>query len=525
LKRTAFFLAAAITVAAESNTGFDVSSWWTHVSTLADDQMEGRKTGTPGHRRAAEYVAEQFRKAGLEPAGADGFFQPVEFTVRQIDESKSGIELLQEKGVHRVKLGEEANLAAQAEPGALVEADAVFAGYGLQIPEMEIDDLAGLDLRGKVVVYLRGAPKNVPGPLAAHSQSNAERWKNYAAAGAIGVASFSNPARTDVPWSRATLRRLGPVETLQDPALIETKGQRVAITINPAHADLFFAGTGHSAREILELDSLGKPLPKFPLKAKIRAKAMFSLRDGLSHNVAGVLPGSDPKLKNEYVVLSAHLDGLGIGGAVNGDRVYNGAMDNASGIASIIEIARVLAKNKPKRSLLFLAVTGEEGGLMGSKYYAAHPTRPLSNIVANVNLDMYLPLYPLRAITVYGLDESDLGPKFAALAKRAGIESKPDPEPERNLFIRSDQYSFIRKGVPSLAFKFHADKGSKEEQMVKDWLKNRYHAPSDDLKQPVDKEAAVQFTSLLSTFSEALANQPARPHWNRSSFFRRYAAD
>ena len=223
------------------------------------------------------------------------------------------------------------------------------------------------------------------------------------------------------------------------------------------------------------------------------------------------------------MIISAHLDHLGVGGAIDGDSIYNGAMDNASGIASVLEIAKGLKQQRLKRSIVFLAATGEEGGLMGSKHFAAHPAIPAADIVANINLDMFLPIIPLKAVTVYGFDESDLGPEFAIVAAKHQIAAERDPEPQRNLFIRSDQYSFIRKGIPALSFKFHAKPGTPDAAIFKEWTSKRYHAPSDDLHQPVDAEAAVRFNSVMTDFIQHVANRDARPQWNRESFFQRYA--
>ena len=220
--------------------------------------------------------------------------------------------------------------------------------------------------------------------------------------------------------------------------------------------------------------------------------------------MVGLLPGSDPQLKNEYVFLTAHLDHVGVGPAINGDSIYNGAMDDASGIASILEIARLIHESNAKlrRSLVFLAVTGEEKGLQGSRYFAGHPTVNERNIVADINLDMFLPLHALHYIEVQGLAESTLGDDIRAVAKESGVEIQADKEPQRNLFIRSDQYSFIKKGIPALAFKFGYLPGSPEETLHKEWLKNRYHAPSDDLNQPVDKAAAAEFNEILLRLAE-----------------------
>jgi Zn-dependent M28 family amino/carboxypeptidase len=243
-----------------------------------------------------------------------------------------------------------------------------------------------------------------------------------------------------------------------------------------------------------------------------------------SQNVAGILTGTDPKLRDEYVVLSAHLDHLGAGAPIAGDAIYNGAMDNASGIASLIEISQLIRQARPRRSVLFVAVTGEEKGLAGSRYFTAHPPVPIERIVADLNMDMFLPLFPLRILMAQGLEESDLGDRLREIAQPLGVEIQADPEPERNRFIRSDQYSFIRRGIPALAFKFGYVKGSPEEATHKEWTRTRYHAPSDDLDQPVDRAAAAQFNRLLAALAARVANADARPRWKPTSFFRRFAS-
>lgn len=520
MKKFTFALTAVAAIfAAESAP--DAKTWWAHIEYLAGDALEGRLAGSPGHKKAAEYVASKFDQYGLKPAGGKGsYLQPVPFEVRVLNEPASSFDLITNGKARAVKLGEEANLSVRIDKPAAVDAEAVFVGHALRIPEANIDDLAGIDLKGKIAVYLSGAPKRVPGPLAAHSQTTAERWKTLRAAGAIGTLSLADPATTDIPWSRSTLRRLDPSVRLTEPALIDNVGTQIAAAMNPEHADLFFEGTGHTSKELLELHRADKPLPKFPLKFRIRAKTAFSAKAITSDNVAALLPGAT----KETVVITAHLDHLGVGGEVNGDKIYNGAMDNASGVAAVLEMARSLAGKKPKRNILFAAVTGEEHGLLGSKYFAAHLPVPAQDVVADVNLDMFLPILPLKALTVYGLDESDLGDEFAALAEKFGVKAERDPQPARNIFIRSDQYSFIRRGVPALSFKVHAYPGTPEMKVMEDWLHNRYHAPSDDLKQPVNMETAAKFNKLLGTFIEEVANRPTRPSWKPQSFFKRYAS-
>jgi hypothetical protein len=519
MKRFAVVL-PLLAVALAADRSPEGQAWWSHIEFLASDALEGRGSGTPGHTKAAEYVAARFREAGLKPGGVDGtFVQPVRLERRLLDESASSLELVKDGKTRRINLGEEANLGVTIDPPYAVEADVVFAGHCLRVPEANIDDLAGLDLKGKVAFCLSGAPSNLPGPLAAHAQSGAERWKHLQSAGVLGVISFSDPRRSDVPWERSTLRRFAPAVRLEDPALIDNVGSRLSVVVNPKHADIFLDGTGHTAEQLLELHRANKPLPRFPLKMRVRAKTAFSTEKVRSENVIGVLPGTS----KEAIVISAHLDHLGIGGETSGDKIYNGAMDNASGVASVIEMARVLSKRKLKRTIIFAAVTGEEGGLMGSKTFATYPTVQGTTLVADINLDMFLPIVPLKALTVLGIDESDLGPQFVKVASKFDVRAERDPEPARNLFIRSDQYSFIRRGVPSITFKFHAQPGTPEAKVMSDWLRERYHAPSDDLQQPVNVEAAVTFNRLIAAFIEDVANRQERPSWNKESFFRRYA--
>jgi Zn-dependent M28 family amino/carboxypeptidase len=312
---------------------------------------------------------------------------------------------------------------------------------------------------------------------------------------------------------------------LTEPDPDNPPGRRLGIVINPEHADKWFAGTGHTVAEILELARAEKPLPKFPLKVRVRAETAYRTSELKSENVVGLLPGADAKLRNEYVVISAHLDHVGIGKPINGDSIYNGAMDDASGIATLIETAKALASGskRPRRSVVFLAVTGEEKGLLGSRYFAVKPTVDATSIVADINLDMFLPLFPLRSLVVYGVDESELGDISREVGREHDIGIVADREPKRNLFVRSDQYSFIRQGVPALFFKFDAEPGSAEDRLLKDWLRNRYHAPSDDPAQPVDKAAAARFNRYIEALIERVANREQRPQWKESSFFKRFA--
>ncbi|MBI3667201.1 MAG: M20/M25/M40 family metallo-hydrolase [Acidobacteria bacterium] len=524
LRRLIFTLSLVSTLlAADAKSGGQ--RWWSHVLFLADDKLEGRNTGSEGHRKAAAYVAGEFERAGLKPAGTSGYIQPVKFRSRRIVESQSSLALVRNGVAEPLALGEDAAFSMRIEPAESVEAPIVFAGYGLTVPELNYDDLKGLDLKGKVVFYLGGGPSSIPGPLRSHYQSAGERWKFLRRAGAIGAISVQNPKHMDVPWERAKLARLQPAMSLADPSLEEVAGQELAVFLNPARADKFLAGSGHTFAGLLAIADQGKPLPTFAIPAAIRAKVRYERAELESQNVAAILPGSDPQLTNEYVVLSAHLDHVGVGEPIKGDRIYNGAMDNASGIATLLDIAASLHESKKtfRRSLLFVAVTGEEKGLLGSKYFAAHPTVKPESMAANLNFDMFLPLFPLRILTVYGLEESDLGPLVRQVAEPLGIQVQADQEPDRNIFIRSDQYNFIRRGIPALAFKVGYLKGSPEAARAKQWLTERYHAPSDDVHQPVDLTAAADFNKVTLLLAEAVANRTERPRWNDTSFFRRYA--
>jgi Zn-dependent M28 family amino/carboxypeptidase len=329
----------------------------------------------------------------------------------------------------------------------------------------------------------------------------------------------------DIPWARTALARFQPSMSLDYGDLDEGFGQKLAVVWNPAHLDKLLAGSGHAPEEILSAAKERKALPHFALPEQMSARVSVKRTEVESPNLAAILPGSDPKLKDEYVVLSAHLDHVGVGRPINGDSIYNGAMDDASGVATLLDIAERLhaAKTKLRRSVLFVVVTGEEKGLLGSKYFATHPTVKPEQMVADLNVDMFLPLFPLRILTVYGLAESDLGREVRAVAEPMGIQIQADQEPQRNIFIRSDQYSFIRRGVPSLMFKVGYENGSPEETIAKKWLTERYHAPSDDIHQPVDLKAAGDFDTVVMALAEAVANQTARPRWNNDSFFRRFA--
>jgi Zn-dependent M28 family amino/carboxypeptidase len=514
--------------AAEINLTEEGRRWWAHVETMAKDELKGRDIGSEGYEVAAKYVASEFEKVGLRPGGsASSYMQKVRFVSRRIDESKSSLTLVRDGKEEQLTLGEHANIGIRNAPAPKVEAEMVFVGYGTKIPEHNYDDLKGLDLKGKIAVFISGQPAGIPAALVSHYQSAGERAKALIEAGAIGMATIGNPRTTDVPWSRSTLARLMPSMSIDEKAPAKD-ALKLSLTINPAHASKFFTGSGHTIEELFQLANDRKPLPGFPLTGKLLARAAYAQTKVGSANVIGIREGSDPTLKNEFIVVTAHLDHLGVNEKLAGDKIYNGAMDNASGVASLIEAARHLKDGNIdlKRSVAFIALTGEEKGLLGSTWYAQHPVfgkEKKAKVVGNLNMDMYLPLFPLKGLVILGVDESTLGDLARKGAEEAGIEVWADPAPERNSFVRSDQYSFIRNGTPALAFKFGYKKGTPEEKMIQTWLRERYHAPGDDLDQPLDKDAAAKYNRVLASMIRSAANTNEVPRWKDASFFKRFA--
>ena len=526
---TAAFVRLAVSCLAQQtapNSHFDGNSWWAHVKVLADDSLEGRNTGSEGLRKAQAYAVEQLQKAGAEPAGTEGFYQPIRFSQFQVDEATSSLALVSNGKSTPLSFADDAFISSRATRKSVsLTAQLVFAGYGLKIPEKNLDELTGLDLKGKIVVYLAGSPADIPTALASHYQTPAERWKSLRAAGAVGTINIFNPASMDIPWARISLNRNQPTMDLADAEFYDTPGLQLSVAFNPAAAEKLFAGSGHTFAEIAALGKDRKPLPHFPLGVSLQANAVIQTSSVESANIVGKLPGSDPVLRNEFVVLSAHIDHLGIGAPINGDRIYNGAMDDGSGSALVLDMAASLKAHpeKIKRSLLLLLVTAEEKGLLGSKYFAAHPTVPLKAIVADINVDMFLPIVPMKILKVEGIEESDLGSRAAEVAQSMGINPIPDPEPLRNAFIRSDQYSFIKKGVPAVKVDVGFELGTAEQKIFKDWLTNRYHAPSDDVNQPVNLQTAALYEEFTRRLLIDTADAATRPQWKSDSFFRRYA--
>lgn len=501
--------------------------WLAHVRFLASDAMRGRDTASPGHLKAARYVAAEFKALGLLPGAPDGsFLQPVSFVKRRVRESECSLDLVFGERVEHLELGKDATVSMSIDQADSIEASLVFVGYGISVPEQGYDDFARVDLKGKVAVLIQGGPASVTEPRRSQAQFAGERWARLREKGAIGLISIRNPRRTEGgSWEQSAAQRFKPGMSLAEPDLDERQGQRLLLNLNAQQAHKWFADSGYRLGDLLALADSSAAMPTFPLAARVRARVRYDREVVTSHNVIARLPGRDPGLADEYVVLSGHLDHLGVGAPVEGDSVFNGAMDNASGVAALIEVARALAPRarRPLRSVLFVIVTGEEKGLLGSYYYTIRPTVPLERIAANINLDMVLPIVPLKNLVIHGVDESTLGDMAKSEAQESGIIVLPDPEPRRNLFIRSDQFNFIRAGVPALAFSAAAVPGSPEDSLLRAWNRTRYHEPSDDLAQPIDEGAASGLIRFATRLTALVANAPARPRWKDESFFKRYA--
>ena len=429
---------------------FDGKTWWHHVEVLAADNMEGRETGSPGLRRAEAYLVEQLQKAGIAPAGTNGYYQSVKFEKREIVEKDSSAALVRIGKVESLDIGEHAFFTCVVDLAPKVEAPLVFVGYGMRIPEEGYDDFAGLDLRGKVAVTIAGTPEGIQGPLGAHYAELSQRLRAFREAGAIGWIMMTRP---EVKWSSVAGERALSITHLADDEFDDSKGLQLFMWYNSAYSDKLFDGSGHTPAELFALAKEHKPLPTFTLPVSIRAVVRMLKKPMQSDNVLAKLEGSDPKLKNEYVVLSAHIDGHGIGEPVNGDRIYNGAIDNASGSAVLLDVAAELkrAGTRPKRSLLFAFFTGEEKGMLGSRYFTARPTAERKSIVTNLNVDGVHAILPSKALLLLGMDESDIGAAARRVTAAQGISFATDTEPQANRFTCcSDQRYFILHGIPAI---------------------------------------------------------------------------
>jgi hypothetical protein len=505
----ATLLFTAPIVAAQQTPTPAAAPWWNLTTALSNDAMQGRDTGTEAYQRAAEFVAAHFKADGLQPAGDNGtWFQRVPMHEVDLDTGRSSIEILGPRNQSRpLKLLHEVTLSPRADLPRLTEAPLVFVGYG--IPP------AGLDLRGKIAVFFSNTPADLP----ANERTSfpATRMLGLAKSGAAGFVSIDNPTAIEpTHWPAAYARTVTLLDHPQKPLPNAPIGVRISAEAAPK----LFAGTSHAdPAKILAEAEHGLPLPTLTLANKLRIRVATTEKDIASPNVIAILPGSDPALKPEYVALSAHLDGYGFGTPVNGDNLYNGALDDAAYVGTLLELAHNLAHTPPKRSLLFCIFTGEEKGLLGSEYFTHHPTVPAAQIVADLNLDQLRPIFPLNILTMEGIDDSTLGETARAVAAEFHIELRPDREPERNLFRRADNYNFVRIGVPIASFIFGYNSGTAEERAYRNWYATRYHKPQDDLTTPIDWAAAVKFNEFYRALTLAVANASAPPSWTPTSAY------
>jgi hypothetical protein len=473
----------------------DTAAWWRTTAELSNDSMEGRDTGSAAYLRAAKLVAAKFEAAGLKPAGENGTWflsvpmHEVRVTSARLEAAKIPLRFL-----HDLTISPNAGTPAR------VNAPLAYGGY------CSAGSLG--DVRGRIVICHGTHKAGLPGA--------GDREKAVRAAGAAGILTIADPGFTVEPprWPYAYARTvtLADEKPDADPFL--------RMTLNAASLGKLLAGSGRDAAALIAAGNAGKPLPSFAIPGRLTASFTIAQRDISSPNVLAMLPGSDPKLADQAIVLGAHLDGYGYGEPVGGDRLYNGTLDDAAYVALLIRLAERRHGEAYRRPILFAAWAGEEKGLLGSRWYVAHPTVPLSQIAGNINLDQLRPIFPLKLLTVHGLDDSSLGDDARAVANSLGIAVQNDPEPERNLLRRTDHWPFMQAGVPATNFVFGFKAGTKSEQIYRQWYSTGYHKPQDDLKQPMDFKAAGDFNRFFYKLVERVADQPAAPAWKPGSALR-----
>lgn len=500
-----------------------------HMQFLSDDLMEGRETGTRGYMLAANYIRSQFQSIGLQPGGVNGsYFQQVPLRRSRLLRDQSSLVI--KRNGKQIKLAWDQNFAMRGNAiyeKSKVEAPVVFVGYGVSAPQFNHDDYANIDVKGKIVMAIYGAPASLPSSERAHFSPTDQKERMAAAHGAVGLLMvWAGEPEKRTPFKRfvgfVQAPRMRWLNPQGQPADVVTSIRGVAY-LSSDTARMIFEGSPQTFDQALAAAADGKTQTfALPVTAAINTVTQFETLQ--SPNVAGILPGSDPQLKNEYVLYTAHADHLGIGEAKNGDNIYNGALDNASGTAALIEMAHAFAtmNPQPRRSIMFVAVTGEEEGLLGSEYFAHYPTVPIDNIVANINMDELPMVFDFKDVVPLGADHSSLGPMIDTIAKAEGLEVSPDPLPEENFFVRSDQYSLVKEGVPAVAIEGGdkaVDPAKNGGEIERAWIKNYYHSPQDDMSQPLDFNAAAKYTRLNLALGYAIANQDTRPAWNPGDFF------
>ncbi|SFP83910.1 M28 family metallopeptidase [Sphingomonas rubra] len=492
-----------------------------HVMFLASDAMKGREAGSPEYDIAAQYVAAQFYAAGLRPGGDQGgYLQHVPLVSYRADGEGSFV--WTGRGGRPTPLAFGTDYVPVPNPvkaETSVSAPVVFVGYGIDAPQYGQADYKGVDVRGKIVLFFGGVPSRFGSEEQAFFGSIRTKLEEAARRGAVGVIQIGGSRRPGMTAARlaqgydrpritwATAKGTGGAAGAPQLGTITREGAAKLFSLRDW------------ARIVAEAE---KPDPRFrpqPLNGTLTVASKTSFTPLQSSNVVGLLPGTDPALKDQVVILSAHLDHIGVGEPVNGDAINNGALDNAIGIASLIEEAKRFkaAGTAPKRTIMFLAVTAEEKGLVGSDYFANHPTVPLKNIVADVNLDMPILLYPFEDMVVFGAERSTIGPIVRRAVESAGVVLSPDPIPEQGIFVRSDHFRFVQKGVPSV-FLWPGAKGPGKAAIDR-FLSTNYHRPSDDLSQPILWDQGVRFIDVNYRIAREIADAPQRPVWNKGDYF------
>jgi hypothetical protein len=474
----------------------DTRAWFRIAETLASDAMEGRDTGSAGYHRAALVVAARFKAAGLKPAGANGgWFQTFPVHESRVEKDGTTIEVARTEGastqlafLHQISVRPNDDLPASVE-GALT-----FRGY--------CGDADLRDVAGKVVVCFNTKRAGLP--------SAADRVRVAQYGRAAGLIQVDDPYFTIEPprWPDAYARSVSLVGGPPPPP-----APMAVMTLSAEGFAALLAGSGQDAGAILKAGGAQQPLAAFDLPAKLAARFHITRRDYEAENVIGVLPGRDAKLKAQHLVLSAHLDGYGYGEPVNGDGLYNGALDDAAYVGTLIRFAGKHRGKPLRRSVVFAAFAGEEKGLLGARWFVDHPSVPKASIVADINLDQLRPLFPLKILTELAVDDSTLGTTARQVAATMDIRIQPDREPERNLLRRADHWPFMQAGIPGTGFIFGYEPGTEAERRYREWYQVRYHRPQDDVTQPMDFDAAGKFNRFFYRLAETVADADRKPAW------------
>lgn len=490
-----------------------------HVQFLASDLLEGRDTGSRGHEIAAAYVAGEFRKLGLQPGGPEGsWYVQVPFR-RASHAGVPTVTLVKNGSAIKLVSGRDFGIRPSlAERERAIDSGLVFVGHGISEPRVGIDEYSGLDVRGKIVVALEGAPRGLESDVAAHLR--AAKDEVAAEKGAVGLIEIGQeePRRGQMSAIEGRLQPL--IDWTEASGRAGGSPVRIDAALSPQVAAQLFEGAKRSLKDV-QREARRRPIAGFQLPGQLQVRSTSTWQDFTSPEVVAILPGRDPAVAHQHVVLTSHLDHLGMiaGASAGEDAIYNGAIDNAGGVAAMIEAARSLARSgtRPRRSVMFVAHTGEERGLLGAAFLAAHPTVPIERIVGMLNFDMPLLLYDFTDVIAFGAEHSTIGRSVAAAAASMGIAVSPDPMPEQALFVRSDHYPFVKRGLPA-AFLMtgHRNGGKKAWD---DFLSNVYHRPSDDLSQPINWRAGARFAELNYRIARAIADAPEAPRWYRGSYF------